>query len=195
MFRAVCKDPSDIYILVLFPSPPVRQVEDRARLLDRIQCPQCFRQDHPLLSFVERLSERMSEGPSEKNGPRRFDLLRIIPYDRNADRREPLLLDLPLYQSHGLVADASPWYKQDDIDFVALQPPCDLASCCADQRENMSSGDVPHEPVVQVRNTPDEPFLSEFLQTFCGKNDINVPVGIGMVIVVVGDHQARKRSP
>ena len=161
--RAVCQYPSDIDTLVLFPSPPVRQVEDRARLLDRIQCPQCFRQDHSLLRLVEGFPERMAEGPSDKNGPRRFDLLRVSPYDRNPDRRDTLLFYFSLYQSHGLVANASPGGQQDDVDLVVLELPCDLACCCVYQRRDMPSNDMPHETVMLVRKMPDEPFLFEFL--------------------------------
>lgn len=92
----------------------------------------------------------MTEGPCHKNGPWRLDFLGILPHDRYADRRNPLLLYFPLDQSDGLIANTSPRCQKDEVDGVVLQLHSDL-STLFDQRGNMPARYVPHEPVMPVR--------------------------------------------
>ncbi len=63
----------------------------------------------------------MTERPSQKNGPRRPYVLRIFSHDGNADRGNTRSLDLALYQSNGLIADASPGGQEHDIDTGLFQ--------------------------------------------------------------------------
>jgi hypothetical protein len=105
--QAPCKNDIDSSTIVFFSTPFVRQFNDRTRFLYGVQCPQCFCQHYLLLYSVKWRAEWMTEWPSQENSPRRLDLLGILPNDRYSDCRNPLFFYFTLYQSHGLVANAS----------------------------------------------------------------------------------------
>ena len=63
------------------------------------------------------------------------------------------------------------------------------------QRGNMPPGDMSHESIVMVGNMPDTAFLLEFSQPFKRKNDINISISIGVIIIIVSDHKTRERFP
>jgi len=77
----------------------------------------------------------MTEWPSQKNGPGRLDLLGIFPDDRYADCRDPLFFYFALYQSHGLIADASSGCQDNDIYIIFFQSISDLGCTLINQRK------------------------------------------------------------
>jgi len=73
-----------------------------------------------MLYRLERFTERMSERPSEKNGPRRLDCFGIFTDNRDAYRRDAGFFYHPLYQSDGLITNASGGSQQNNIHAVRL---------------------------------------------------------------------------
>src|SRR5574337_1247139 len=97
----------DVLVVVALTAPSVRQIYNLTGLTDAAQCPERLGKHNPLLRSVERFAEGMAERPVQKDGPRRFDLYRVVPRDRYPDGGDARSLDFPLDQPHGLLADAS----------------------------------------------------------------------------------------
>lgn len=67
--------------MILLPLPPVRQVYDGPRLLNLFQRLECLPYYRHLLRDVERLAQRVAEGPAKEYSPGRFYLLGQFPDD------------------------------------------------------------------------------------------------------------------
>jgi len=177
-------------VLIFFSFPSERDIDDRPRFTYRVKRMKCLRQYCTLLCSLKRLPEGMTERPFQKNGSWRFDLPRVFSHNRYPDRRDPLPLNFPLYESHGLVAYASPGRQQDGINVILLQSPRDIGGSTADERKDVSTCYMSHKTIMDIRQATNDSFFLELLQPLDGKDNIDIPVGIGMVIVVVRDHQA-----
>jgi len=87
----------------------------------------------PLLCDIEWLSKGMAKGPPEIDCPGRFHLHGIFPDDRYSYGRDTNMLNCPLYQSYGLVADSSARREQDDIYTRFFQESGNLRSGLVDK--------------------------------------------------------------
>ena len=98
-----------------------------------------------MLRRVKRLSQRMAEGPFEKNRARWFYAFSKFPDDGYADRGRSGALDFPLYQPHGLVADASAGREDDAVGPGFQGEPSRLGRGFFHQRLDVRPVDVTHE--------------------------------------------------
>jgi hypothetical protein len=142
-----------------------------------------------LLRGVAGLAERVPVRPAQKDRARRSHLLAVAPDDRDTDRRDAPPLDLALDQTHGLVADRSAGGEQHNVHSGFLQPRGHLGGCPALERLQMGPRDVPHKSVPQPRNGADLPECGQLTQPFDGQHDVEIVVGVRVVVVVVRDHQ------
>jgi len=96
-----------LVVVIIFPPPAKRQINNSARLFNLIKSPQGFKQYGPLLQNIAWLTDRMAKGPAQIYGARRFNLFSILSDDRNADGGNSDFFDFSLDQSDRLIADAS----------------------------------------------------------------------------------------
>ncbi len=150
---------------VLFAPPAKRQIDDRPRQLSLVKSAKRLVQYRPLLLPVARLSQRMTKGPAQKDCTRWPDLFRVFPDDRNADRRNPPSFNFSLDQSHGLIADPSSRCQQNHVDLVSFQSSGDLVRRPLNQCCDMPPIDMPHERVMSLGQTADDPFINKLLHT------------------------------
>lgn len=136
----------------------------------------------------------MSEGPVEIDRSGRLYLERILAHNRDPDGGDSLPLDLPLDKSHGLIADASPRGKQNDIHAVLPEFPGDVRSAPVDERYDVLPDNVPHEPVMPVGKPADYALLRKLPEPVDREYDIDIAVRILVVVIVMSDHEAVGRA-
>ncbi len=87
--------------------PDIWQINNSAGGGNGVKLVEAVTHNLALLSLMVWFPEGMAEGPAQKNGARRFYLLAVFSDDTDTDGGDTGLLNNPLNQSHGLVADAS----------------------------------------------------------------------------------------
>lgn len=79
-------------------------------------------QDSALLQAVSWLTERVTEGPMQKEHPGRFDCDGQFAHHGERDRCHPAGFDFPCEQSHGPRADGSSRDQEDEVDVRIRKP-------------------------------------------------------------------------
>ena len=105
----------------------------------------------------------MAERPFQVNTAWRLNLFRILPNDGDAYGGDAGFFDLSLYQSHGLIADASSRGKQDHVNLVLFESFHHLLGALTYQSGNVATVYVAHEGVVGVGQLTDHTFLLQLL--------------------------------
>lgn len=103
-----------------------RQVDDLSRRLDGVERLKGGDDNSSLLFSVSGVAERMTEGAADEDGSGRSDLLRVLSDYGDANGCNPCLFNHSLDQSHGLIADASGWREEHQIDILLGQSLGDL---------------------------------------------------------------------
>jgi hypothetical protein len=80
-YPAGCQDFADNSKVIMFPFPPVRQINNLSWLHNGAQCPECLGQDDLLLGGFERFTKGMAERPSKEDSSRWFHAGRILSHD------------------------------------------------------------------------------------------------------------------
>jgi len=88
-------------------APDVGQINNGAGGLNGVKLLQAVQNNPALLDPVKGFAKGVAEGPAQKDTARRLHLFGVISDDGNTDGGNPCLLDNPLNQSHGLIADPS----------------------------------------------------------------------------------------
>lgn len=88
-------------------APDVGQINNSAGCAYGIKLFQAVQNNPALLDPVKRFAEGVAEGPAQKDTARRLHLFSIVSDDGDTDGGNPCLLNNPLNQSHGLIADPS----------------------------------------------------------------------------------------
>ena len=140
-------------------SPAKRQVNNLARRSDPVKSLEGFKNDRPLLLNLARFTQRMAERPFQVNAAWRLNLFRVLPNNGDANGGDTGFFNLSLYQSHGLIADASGRGEQNHVDLVLFEPLHHFLGCLSDQGGNVTTVDVAHEGVVGVGQLPYNAFL------------------------------------
>lgn len=94
-------------MIILPAAPPEAGVDNLTRHPDCVKGLEEFGEHGPLLANLKGLPQGMSERPAQEHGSRGLHLFGILPHYRYADCRYACLLDGALYQTDGLIADAS----------------------------------------------------------------------------------------
>jgi hypothetical protein len=145
-------------------SPPTkRQINNLTRSGDSIESPESLKNNSPLLLNFTRFTKRMAKGPLQVDAARRLNLLSVLPNDGDANGGDAGFFNLSLYQSHGLIADASSRGEQDNVDLVLFESFHHLLSGLANQGGNVATVDVAHERVVCFGELTDHAFFLKFL--------------------------------
>lgn len=152
-----------LVVVIFFAPPAKRQVDNNAWLFNLIKRTQSLIHDRPLLLNVARFTKRVAEGPTQKDGAWRLNLFRIFSNDRNPDCGDPDFFNFSLYQSHGLIADASGRGQKNQIDLIGFEFACDLPGGFFDQRHDVPTIDMPHEGIMGCCQTADHPFVDQFI--------------------------------
>ena len=145
------------------PPPAKRQINDFTRSGDPVKSLEGFKNNSALLLNLARFTQRMAERPFQVNAPWRLNLFRVLPNNGDANGGDSGFFNLSLYQSHGLIADASGRGEQDHVDLVLFEPLYHLLGGLSDQTGNVATVDVAHEGVVGVGQLTDNAFLLQFL--------------------------------
>ncbi len=127
-------------------APPFEwQIENLAWDRDGVEGSECFQNNNALLLRIPWFAERVTKRPLQVNASWRLYLFRVLTYDRYSHGGDSSFFDLSLYQSHGLIADASSRGEQDDVNLVLLEFFNDLFCCLPDQGGNVPAVDMAHE--------------------------------------------------
>ena len=127
-------------------APPLEwQVDNLSRGGDGVKGLEGFQNNSTLLLHIPRFAERVTKRPFQVNTAWWLYLFRVLTNDRYPHGGDSSFFDLSLYQSHGLIADASGWSQQDYIDLVLPEFLYDLFCCLSDQGGNMPAVDMAHE--------------------------------------------------
>ena len=145
------------------PSPTKRQIDNLSRSCNPVKSFKGFKNNCPLLLNVARFTKRMTERPFQVNAAWWLNLFRILPNDGDTYGGDTGFFNLSLYQSHGLIADASSRGEQDHVDLVLFESLHHLLGGLSDQSGNVATVDVAHERVVGVGQLTDNAFLLQFL--------------------------------
>lgn len=108
------------------PPPAKRQINNLTRCRDPIKSFQGLKHNGPLLLNLARLAKRMAKGPLQIDAARWLHLLCVFPNDAHAHGGNTGFLNFSLYQSNGLIADASSRGEQDQVHLILLELCCDL---------------------------------------------------------------------
>ena len=145
------------------PPPTKRQVNNLTRRGDPVKSFEGFKNNRPLLLDVARFTKRMTERPLQVNAAWRLNFFSVLPNDGDAYGGDTGFFNLSLYQSHGLIADASSRGEQDHVNLVLFEPLHHLLGGLSDQSGNVATVDVAHERVVGVGQLTDNAFLLKLL--------------------------------
>ena len=145
------------------PSPAKGQIDNLSRSGDLVKSFKGFKNNCPLLLNVTRLTKRMTERPFQVNAAWWLNLFRILPNDGDTYGGDTGFFNLSLYQSHGLIADASGRGEQDHVDLVLFEFLHHILGCLSDQDGDVATVDVAHEGVVGVGQLTDNAFLLQLL--------------------------------
>ena len=132
------------------PPPPEGQINNLTRCSDAVERPESFQHDCTLLFNLARFTKWVAEGPLQVDASWRLNLFCVLPNDGDANGGDTGFFNFSLYQSHGLIADASSRGQQDDVDLILSEPFHHLFCYLPDQGGNVSTVDVAHEGVVGV---------------------------------------------
>ena len=145
------------------PPPTKRQIDNLSRSCNLVKSFKGFKNNCPLLLNVARFTKRMTERPFQVNAAWRLNLFRVLPNNGDANGGDTGFFNLSLYQSHGLIADASSRGEKDHVDLVLFEPLHHLLSGLANQGRNVSTVNMAHEGVVGFDQLTDNAFLLQFL--------------------------------
>ena len=145
------------------PPPAKRQINYLTRSGDTVKSLKGFKNNSPLLLNLSRFAKRMTERPFQVNAAWWLNLFRILPNDGDTHGGDTGFFNLSLYQSHGLIADASSRGEQDHVDLVLFESLHHLLGGLSDQSGNVATIDVAHERVVGVGQLTDNAFLLQLL--------------------------------
>ena len=145
------------------PPPTKWQINNLSRSCDSIKSFKGLKNNCPLLLNVTRLTKRMTERPFQVNAAWRLNLFRVLPNNGDANGGDTGFFNLSLYQSHGLIADASSRGEQDHVDLVLFESFHHLLGGLSYQGGNVSTVNMPHEGVVGVGQLTDNAFLLQLL--------------------------------
>jgi len=168
-------------------APRPTHINDLSRRFNGAQRLKSFIQHGGLLIDAAGLTQRVAKGPAQIDRSRRFDFFGIGPVDGNADRRNSTGFYDTLNQSHGLMTDASGRCQQYHVHFQFLENSDNLERGPVDQGLNMAAVDMAHEGKMHIRNSPDAPGGLHLFDPGDGKNDVQIPVGIPVIVIIMGN--------
>ena len=145
------------------PPPAKWQIDNLTRSCNPVKSFKGFKNNRPLLLNVARFAKRMTERPFQVNATWRLNFFCVLPNNGDANGGDTGFFNLSLYQSHGLIADASSRGEQDHIDLVLFEPLHHLLGSLSDQGGNVATVYVAHEGVVAVGQLTDNTFLLQLL--------------------------------
>lgn len=145
--------------LIIMPAPTKRQINNLAWSFDPVKSFEGFQNNSPLLLNVARFTKRMAERPLQVNAARRLNLFCVLTNNGDANCGDAGFFNLSLYQSHGLIADASGRGEQNHVNLVLFKSLHDLLGGLSDQGGDVATVNVTHERVVGVGQLPDNTFL------------------------------------
>ncbi len=171
---------------VRLPAPAVREVAKLARLR-RVKELKRLVKNRELLGEIAWLAERMAEWPAQEQRPRRPDLDGNVAQNRDGHCWNPCCFNCSLDQSHGLIAETSSRREKDKVRPCAGQPPQQFRKNLLLQCFDMPTGNVTHERIVIRGETAETIRLDELSHSIQGEDDVEVAVGVAVIVVVVGD--------
>jgi len=148
-----------LIVLIIMPPPAKWQIDNLTRSSDPVKSFKGFKNNRPLLLNVARFTKRMTERPFQVNAAWRLNFFCVLPNNGDANGGDTGFFNLSLYQSHGLIADASSRGEQDHVDLVLFEPLHHLLSGLANQGRNMSTVNMSHEGVVDSGQLTNDAFL------------------------------------
>ncbi len=144
-------------------------------------------QDGGLLVYVARFAQRMPKRPVQENRTRRFDLFRIFTYDGDADRRDPNCFNAALNQSNGLIADTSGRGEQHGVNLVPFEHSGHPRRCIGREHIDVGPFDMAHKTEMPLSQRADATGRLHLFESSKRKNDVEIPLGVRVIVVVVGD--------
>ena len=171
-----------------FAPPAIGKIANLARpgLVQKLES---VMENREVLSHVERFTEGMTERPAKEKCARRFYLFGHIAQDGNGNGGNSGGFDGPLNQSHGPIAEPSSRGEKHEIWLFRSQIGKQLWKHRLLESGNMGPVNVPHERIVVPCHTADLPGRSEFAHAVQWQEDVEIAVGIPMVVIVVRDRQ------
>ena len=148
---------------IIMPPPAKRQINNLTRSGDIVKSLKGFKNNSPLLLNLSRFTKRMTERPFQVNTTWGLNFFRVLPNNGDANGGDSGFFNLSLYQSHGLIADASGRGKQDHVDLVPFESLHHFLGGLSDQGGDVTTVDVAHEGVVGVGQLTDNSFLLQLL--------------------------------
>ena len=145
------------------PPPAKWQINYLTRSGDPVKSFKGFKHNCPLLLNVARFTKGMAERPFQVNAAWRLNFFRVLPNNGDANGGDTGFFNLSLYQSHGLIADASSRGEQDQVDLVLFELLHHILSGLANQGRNVSTVNMAHEGVVGFGQLTDDTFLLQLL--------------------------------
>ena len=149
--------------IIIMPPPAKWQINDLTWSGDPVKRFKGFKNNSPLLLNVARFTKRVAKRPFQVNTTWRLNLFRVLPNNGDANGGDSGFFNLSLYQSHGLIADASGRGEQDHVDLVPFESLHHFLGGLSDQGGDVATVDVAHEGVVGVGQLTDHAFLLQLL--------------------------------
>lgn len=145
-------------------TPPAEgQVDDLAWAGDGVEGLQSFQYHGSLLLDVASFTQRVPEGPFQKNAAWRLHFLGVFTHDRYPDSGDAGFLNLSLDQPHGLITDASGRGQQNDVDVICSQAQGNLFCTLFDKLRNVPAVDMPHKGKTLSGQGTNNPLIGELL--------------------------------
>lgn len=123
------------------------------------------------------------------HGPRWFHFSRYLFGERDRDGCNAGRLNHPLDQPHGLVAEPSGRRQNDDVHAIFLQSCGNTGSSVIGQRFKVLIQNVTHERKMAVIDRPDFIQRFELPGALKRENNVDVAIGIAVIIIVMRDNQ------
>ena len=122
-----------------------REVRDRSGLSNLRKMLQPLHQDLPLKLLIKRITHGVAQRKSHQQSSRRLHTFGNRTVKRYGNGRNPLCLDGPLDQSHGLIAGPSGRRQEHGINPICFQHPCHFRACPIYKHFDMAAEDMAHE--------------------------------------------------
>jgi len=133
------------------------------------------------------LSQRMAESKAGIEGPWRFHLLGDGEVKGHRDGGDSLLLNYPLDQSHGLIAEPSDRGEEHGVHPVRFQESGHSRGRGSDEHLEMLPQDVAHEAEEPGSDGADGSLPGELAQRVHGKDEVRICEGVSLGEVIMRD--------
>ena len=129
----------------------------------------------------------MPKRPTQEDRSRWFDGFGVFSYDGYADGGDANGFDDSLNQSNGLIAYTSGWRQQNHIHRIFFEEFRHFGSCLVFQRIDMVAVNMAHEADMPFGQGTDAAGCGHLFEAGNGKHDIDIFVGVAVIVVIVGD--------